>query len=391
MKSYLNIYAASRKDLILLFQILIGFVIAYAVITWFFSGTKHFENLALGTETVNYQARDTTMRIVHIEKINTEDEQELIAGWNNRGKKNVILFLGNSQTHSINQKKDGQVNYIEMLRRYTHRHDILCQSFPNANLQEFYLAFSYWKQKFPVKALVLPLFMDDFREEGIRNVFFEKLVTDRFVLASDDATSIAVNGELKKYWITNQKTNTDGKADMAALNETFQEKTELALDGFLSKHAKAWNNRPNVRGDFFNFLYKARNTVLGIRANTVRKMIPQAYKANMDALERIVDECKQHDIRLLLYIPPIRSDVGIPYNPDEYRSFKEFIYGLHTKYPELITVKNFETIVPGYLWGYKEATNLISDREIDFMHFQYHGHEILADSLKSTILQFETL
>ena len=43
---------------------------------------------------------------------------------------------------------------------------------------------------------------------------------------------------------------------------------------------------------------------------------------------------------------------------------------------------NYESIVPGELWGYKEATNLMDEREIDFMHFQYRGHQILADSLQ---------
>ena len=48
---------------------------------------------------------------------------------------------------------------------------------------------------------------------------------------------------------------------------------------------------------------------------------------------------------------------------------------------EFIQFYNFEKIVPGELWGYKGSTNLLEKREVDYMHFQYKGHQILADSL----------
>jgi hypothetical protein len=35
----------------------------------------------------------------------------------------------------------------------------------------------------------------------------------------------------------------------------------------------------------------------------------------------------------------------------------------------------------GYLWGYKASTNLLDKREVDYMHFKYKGHQILADSI----------
>ena len=114
-------------------------------------------------------------------------------------------------------------------------------------------------------------------------------------------------------------------------------------------------------------------------------MIPQRYEYNMHALELIIEECIKSNIKVLLYIPPIRSDITIPYDRNDYTKYKSTVESLTKKYPNKVFYKNFEGIIPGNLWGYKEATNLKNDREVDFMHFQYRGHQILADSLQPII------
>jgi hypothetical protein len=158
----------------LLAEVLIGFLLSYWIITTFFAGNTQFENLALGTETVTYQATDENKNPIHIQKVNTGEQTLLIDGWKKRGKKPVILFFGNSQTHSINQRKDNEVNFVELLykRNGNAGQDILCHSIPNASLQDFYLAYAYWKTIFPIKTVIIPVFMDDMREGGIRDVFF---------------------------------------------------------------------------------------------------------------------------------------------------------------------------------------------------------------------------
>lgn len=377
------------KNKFLLLDILIGVVLSYIIITKYFSGNRNFENLAMGTETTSYQATDNTGTSIHIVKINNSEENPFINGWEKRGKKNVLLILGNSQTHSINQKREKEANYIELLHKNISFNsvDILCNSMPNAGLQEFYLSYKYWKEKLPIKALVIPLFMDDMREDGIRDVFFPNLVDGRFIIKdSSDYLNQKINKELRAFWSTTSSSDKiNDNPEMAALKETYQEQTETNLNKALYKYSVAWVNRQNVRGDFFNWLYKARNTVLGINANTVRKMIPQRYEYNMHALELIIEDCIKSNIKVLLYIPPIRSDVKIPYDENDYSKFKSTVERLANKYPNKVFYKNFESIIPGNLWGYKEATNLIDNREIDFMHFQFKGHQILADSLQPFI------
>jgi lysophospholipase L1-like esterase len=110
-------------------------------------------------------------------------------------------------------------------------------------------------------------------------------------------------------------------------------------------------------------------------------MIPQRYEDNMAALQLILEECKKNNINVLLYIPPIRSDIPLPYQNDLYHSFKSSVKEICMKEKGLFYFADFDTIIPGNLWGYKEATNLTEKREADYMHFQFKGHQILADSL----------
>lgn len=372
----------------LLIEIFIGLILSYIILTKYFSGERHFENLALGTETFSYQAIDKDSNLIHIIKINHNEENQFVNSLNARGKKDIFLFLGNSQTHAINQKKNTEVNYIQLLFKQNNKKiEILCNSIPNAGLQEFYLSYFYWKNKFSIKTLIIPVFMDDLREDGIRDVFFSNLVKDKFQLDEpNNELSKKINTELRAFWSKNENTkNIDNKEDIAALKETFQEKTEIYFNEYLNKNWRIWQNRQNVRGDFFNWLYKARNTALRINPSTERKQIPQRFEYNLYALKLIVEDCIKSDTKVLLYIPPIRSDVDIPYNMKDYSKFKSTIKNIAFKYKGKVFYRNFEGIIPGNLWGYKESTNLIDEKEIDYMHFQFKGHQILADSLQNAI------
>ncbi|MFM7854545.1 MAG: hypothetical protein ACKO96_22120, partial [Flammeovirgaceae bacterium] len=53
----------------------------------------------------------------------------------------------------------------------------------------------------------------------------------------------------------------------------------------------------------------------------------------------------------------------------------------------LFFFKDFEKIIPGPLWGVKEPTSFRNEIELDYMHFKFKGHQILADSLQSFVSQ----
>ena len=66
------------------------------------------EEFALGDETKSYYALDSNNNKIHfsnIEEIEFKDNSEL------------IIFLGNSQTHGVNQFVRGNSNYVEILSK----------------------------------------------------------------------------------------------------------------------------------------------------------------------------------------------------------------------------------------------------------------------------------
>ncbi len=114
-------------------------------------------------------------------------------------------------------------------------------------------------------------------------------------------------------------------------------------------------------------------------------MIPARMKKNYAALEQLLTFARTKKIKVLLYVPPIRSDVLIPYDEAEYKHFKVYVEEMAKQYGALFA--NLEQIVPGNYWGAKNATTLGGKVEIDYMHFQYPGHQLLADSLDAQLFR----
>jgi hypothetical protein len=332
-----------------------------------------FENLALGTSTSSYQAKNKNLELIHflhvdsLEMLAFEQLSPLLAD-------SIFLFLGNSQTHSINQMHSREVNYVELIGRKTqNQNNVLAFSFPNANLQEHYTCLEYVLSRKKVKELVLPVFMDDLREDGIREAFFSGLMNQGFQIPAKSDVSKSINQQLNSQKTASNVGSVEAK--------TTQERTEQFLNNYLNEHTRFWPKRENMRGSIFNWTYMLRNTVFGIRPGSVRKMIPESYERNLNTLEEILKCAKQKNFRVYLYIPPIRSDVPLPYDLNEYQQFKKDLSNLCKNYASVARLKDFSKIVPAHLWGYKDPTNFIDKREIDFMHFQYKGHQILADSV----------
>lgn len=360
-------------------QLLLAFLFAFSIIQFGFSGNTKFEDLALGTETSSYFAKNSFNEPIHISRIDDNEEPKFINTYKNSGKSKTVLFLGNSQTHSINQIKKDQINFIQIIddSLNSSHSSVFCQSIPNANLQELLLSYLYWRNKIHIKTLVLPLFFDDLREDGIRDVFYPNLINERFLIADSSSFIVKkINKNLRSYWSQAilPKNNLE-------LCQTVQERVENNLNVYFNDNVQSWNYRENVRGNFFVWLYKLRNTVFGIKANTVREMILKKYSDNMDALLFLLNKCKKEGVKVFIYIPPIRSDVSLPYHLEEYNKLKNDIKSICINNGYDCYFADFDNIIPGNMWGYKESTNLLDKRELDYMHFKYEGHQILADSI----------
>ena len=361
----------ARKHLIIL---VVSAILASVILRFLFSGERNFEDAALGTLTVSYEAKDELGKDIHTTKQSEAEVLDMLAVAKSANRK--VFVLGNSQTHSINQKLEGEVVYPELLHALDSSTAVLTNSLPNANLQEFYVILSWWLQQAKFDQVIVPVFMDDLREDGLRKDFLSALGRSNFQLEGLDAFNAELNAQLRELQPSaSSQAEEDGNDD-----ETPQDYVERELNVWLTEHSETWSNRPNARGDLFLALYRWRNQLFKISATTKRKMIPARKKKNMEALKRILELTASQEIPTLIYIPPIRTDVEVPYDLKEYDAFKTEVKDAVVKHAHA-DFKNLEGIVPGELWGLKASTTGVDEPELDFMHFQFRGHEILADSL----------
>lgn len=345
-----------------------------------FNSKEDFENLALGKATKSHYAKSPNGIEIHYSpKNNPENFIQNLSIYLNHP---TVFYFGNSQSHSINQKKKNDKTMSGYLFDELIKDSIsfLTASIPNANLQEHYLLFDYFSSKIPnIDLIIIPVFMDDLRETSIRKTYFSDFSKHNHFIYDSNYIALEINstlGEFKKFASNSiYSTNKENKA----LKETTQELVENKLNNTLENKLKFWENRKTIRGNYFNLLYKTRNTIFDISSQTTRKMIRNRYYKNLNALEYILSSSNRKGIKSIVFIPPIRKDVKYPYNEYEYENFKQDLITVSKKYNA--TYIDLDYIIEGKYWGYTNSTQLFKEKDFDFMHFRAEAHKILADSL----------
>lgn len=354
---------------------LIGIFLGIFLLNYFFSDNKkeiRLDEFALGKDNKTLLA-DFEGKRIHCS--DTTDLNLCLKGYKSSNiELPVTLWLGNSQLHAINQYYEGDQTAALLLHKDLKKFDIYTLTFSqaNANLQEHYLLLSYLLEYFPIKTLILPVVFDDLREDNIRHTI-ENVLTNQFVI---NKISKSYTGKNLIFKFNNKNSTTSVTNRKEDLSE---DDFENLLDEKLNKFWLIWSKREKLRGYLFAKLYLFRNYVFGITPSTTRKMIPGRYEKNINAFKDILKLSLENKLEVFTYIPPIRNDIKIPYDLEDYKNFKIEI--------ENITKKNnyrfisLENIVPPEFWGEKASTNLKKEKEVDFMHFQSNGHRLLAKSL----------
>lgn len=355
-------------------SLLIGIVIAIVGLFTFSKNidkNRKFDELALG-KNVTVEFGSFKNYKIHCQDL--KDIDQCLYGYKHFGKNMpVILWLGNSQLHAINQFKQGDEVSSVKLHRYLKKHKnfLLTASQPNSNLQEHLILASYFIKKLPVKKIILPIVFDDMRENNIRidieNSFEEEEISN-FIKESSQSG--------KNLYQSYQKRNLNNYNNA---EYSMQEKSEKILNTYLKEHWSLWSLRENLRGETFGLLYRLRNYIFRINPSSTRKIIQGHYKKNIKALKDLIYILNKNNIEIFIYIVPIRNDLKIPYNLDEYDNFKKEIRFLAQK--NNIKIKNFENLIPNSFWGKKDSTSITKKKEIDFMHFQSRGHDLLAEAI----------
>lgn len=358
-------------------SLLLAAVMSYAILRVCVGSLpkQNFEEFAQGELTTSIFPRRNDFPI-HIS--DSDEFENLKAGWIARGERPVLLWLGNSQLHAINQAKTNSLPASSLLFDSLDEmgFDLLTWSLPNANLQEHYVIFEHVRHVLPVRNLILPVVFDDFRETSIR-----QSLTPLF---DEKTKSALITTELGRRLLDSNEQIELERSE--ATSESFQDQSEAFLDGLASQLSEVYAARAHLRGTIFAEAYLLRNRVFGIDSQTVRKMIPGRYSLNFSALQNILSAASESGIKVIVYIAPFRKDVKSPYDKIEYAAFKKEVLSL--KYSNLALL-DLDPIVPGELWGQMEDIQG-EGAGYDFMHFRDEGHKLLAEELRQAILQTDS-
>jgi hypothetical protein len=306
----------------------------------------------------------------------TTAESMSVAAKHYSGHGNILLWLGNSQLHTINQKAE-----TDHLAPFWLRESLLPLqdvvplgfSLPNANLQEFLVIEAFVTEHEKPSALILQLVFDDLREDDLRAEFSS--ILSKSVREKLDRT--AIGKDVLARFDGAAQTSRPGAS---ALEGFVQRHVEDELNTRLANASLLWSSRPNLRAKIATDLYYLRNAVFRIKPTSVRRMIPIRYERNMRALQQILTDAASLKIPTVAYIAPLRPDVPAPYDPQQYERWKIELHELTEKFGVILL--DLDGLVPGPEWG------TYHQDDIDFMHFTGSGHERVARALDPIISKY---
>ena len=287
--------------------------------------------------------------------------------------KNNILLLGNSQLNGINQKKDNDNLTSYYLKNRFKKTDtnLITFALPNGSITEFLILYEYLNSKIKIDKLVLPLVFDDLREGGIR--------PDLINLFDDLDFKNKFNNNKHREKILKKITKQNDVIKKHKSEESIQDLAEKKINSFLNACCDYESKKKYATNTIYHNLYLLRNYIFKINPSSERKIIPSFYQDNIESLNEIIKFSKENNIKLYFYIAPIRSDIKLPYNINEYNKFLD--YSKKVSHTNNVNFKSFEKIIPNNLWGTKPGTSVDRKVEVDFMHFQGPAHKILSTNI----------
>jgi hypothetical protein len=326
-----------------------------------------FEAQALGRRTVSHFAAlgDTP---IHCRDL--RDAELCLAGHAHRGARPVVLWLGNSQLHAVNEYEPGDETSASLLwpSLAADELDLLTFSQPNANLQEHLVLYAWLADRLPLRALVLPLVFDDCRESGVRGSLTAAL-DDPGVRARLQRLEIGAK-------ILEDNRRSGRRGSLAALHGTLQQPVEAAMVQWLDVRIPLWEERSRTRAAIVLGLYELRNAALGIDASAVRHALPGRQALNLAAAEALLRDARERRIATLVYLAPLRGDVRPRHVPSEYAAFVREAAALAARTGARFA--DLQAAIPVEAWGSGPDED---GAAADVQHFAEQGHAQLARSV----------
>jgi hypothetical protein len=321
---------------------------------------------ALGGQTTAVLGEVDGVRVACFDATDTE---ECESAYKHAAHLPAILWFGNSQNFAINRYKPGDELATVKVHRWLKSKGTWLVSYvqPNANLYEDAVLFEALVHRYDTRLVILPVFMDKLREQGIRGTVA--------AFMNDPKTAERVRNS--PAW-TDLSPLLVPKGESRAV-PTIQERVENRLSDVLDQYWPLWRDRSLLSGNLGFAIRTLRNKVFGIHSYTKRPVDPKVYAEKLDVLAKLLESARLQHIPVLLYIPPYRHDIAGPYDDARYAQFKLDVAALAATYQAHFA--DLDGVVPGPLWA-TITDGLFGFQEPDFMHFTAEGHRLLAQAIE---------
>jgi hypothetical protein len=277
------------------------------------------------------------------------------------GRKSLI-WLGNSQQHTINHYNEGQHLAVYWLaKKLSEIYVKGCVngiSYPSISMIEMSYIIKNLEisNKEKLKKIIIPLEFMGFRQTGVRQDI------------------ISLFGDINQYDQPKfPLTKTAIQYDSSFLTPQWLLSFDRSVDRFLKDKLIFWADRLDIQSTFEIYLIILRNKLLNIKSTSVRPLLEGRMYENLNALDEILEFSRKNKIILIFYFVPIRPEGLGPYAANDYALWQKNIEDVIAKHGYFS--HNFRELVPLDEWG----SNFKND--IDYMHFTEHGHKRLASVL----------
>jgi hypothetical protein len=324
---------------------------------------------------------------------------QVLAGfWGARPEARRVLFVGNSQMHTVSLAK-GEAKPVGLEKTYvdqiadrlsadssqtlTYRLSSSGMSYPEVLWDLMYMM---GKPELHPDAIVLQLNYQAFWTGGIRDSILGLLDDDAFrqrieVAASANETYSAEFQEALRRYGERKSTRNAANAANSGVATTFSAATtpgyaietvaRVGLD-----HDTAFRGRAGSKDDIVEFLYRCRLYFLRLKPSTARSVTGARLFAARAAVEDIVKLAHQERVQLFLFSAPVNPLVSLYRTPEDKASYQEFITKIAAENGG--PLYDFEDTIGADHWG-----NLLNGP--DPLHLGRTAHALMAQEMYAKI------
>jgi hypothetical protein len=326
---------------------------------------------------------------------------KILAGyWGGKPGATRILFVGNSQMHTVSLAK-GEAKPTGIEKTYVDQiSDRLHRTAPNTltyrlsssgmSYPEVLWDLTYMMGNPDLKpdAIVLQLNYQAFWTGGIRDSILPLLDDPGFharieAMASLDRPYAGAFQEALHRYEEQSRTQPSGAGSSSSggAAATFTPSStpgyaiETKVRGWLD-HISLVRRRADEKEEFAQLLYRGRLYFLRLKPSTARSVTGSRLLAARGAVVDIVTLCHRQNIPLFLFNAPVNPLVSLYRTPEDKNSFDDFIHQAAQENGR--PLYNFEDTVSASHWG-----NLLNGP--DPLHMGREAHALMAQEMYATI------